>query len=286
MTYMGGLPWHRGAWHIPKPPWHTAMTYDMSWWYVMRVFHYFENGIVYVMAVHAWCHACVSWRYVMEGICHGGMSWQFRGVLYVMRYVMACYVMAICHACITGVMHVPQVSWMYQRCHACTRYVIECVMQGCHVDMSWWCVIVFSGMSYRYVMVIYVMAICHWDVRYVIQVCHGDMSWGYLLRHMTYPHDTYSWHTCMIYLKSPWHITMTCLHDTPEWHIQWDIWYIHDIPSWHIPMTYLHDIPEIPMTYHHDIPTWQTCMTYFDRLRVVHFEDFKFMHGVCVIFMT
>ena len=87
----------------------------------MRVFHYFEIGIVYVMAVHAWCHACVSWRYVMAGICHGGMSWQFRGVLYVMQYVIPCYVMAICHACTRGVMHVPGMSCrlVMQRCHAC-----------------------------------------------------------------------------------------------------------------------------------------------------------------------
>ena len=75
------------------------------------------------MAVHTWCHVGVSWRYVMVGICHGGMSWQFRGFLYVMRYVMACYVMAID----VYVMHVSDMS-LGMSC--------RCVMYICHGDMS------------------------------------------------------------------------------------------------------------------------------------------------------
>ena len=103
----------------------------------MRVFHDFENGVVYVMPVHTWCHADVSWRYVMAVICHGDMSWQFREVLYVMRYVMVCYVMAICHACTRYVIGYVMVCYVMAICHACTRYVIGYVMPLCHVDMSW-----------------------------------------------------------------------------------------------------------------------------------------------------
>ena len=135
----GGLPWHRGAWHIPKPPWHTAMTYVMAvchagislLWKRDRIYMSWQytHGVMHV------CHGDMSWRVYVMAVCHGssegfymscGMSWHVMS----WRYVM----------------HVPEVSCMYQICH-----------WVCH-----------AGVSCRNVMVI-----CHWDFRYVMQVCHG-----------------------------------------------------------------------------------------------------------------
>ena len=86
--------------------------------------------------------------------------------------------MSICHACITVVMHVPDMSI----CMSC-----RCVMYSCHDgDISLGLCIYHAGMSWGYV-----MNICHACTRYVMHVpdmslgmscmcvmviCHGDMS--------------------------------------------------------------------------------------------------------------
>ena len=187
MTYMGGC--HDiGVHDIYQnrhdiPPWHMICHGGMSCEYftTLKTGSYmswqYTHGVMHV------CHGNMSWRVYVMAVCHGssegfymscGMSWHVMS----WRYVM----------------HVSQVSCMYHRCHACTRYVIECVMQGCHVGMSWWYVIAFSGMSYRYVMAIYdVVAICHWDVigmsgmscKYVMGICHEHMSCIYQRCHVS-----------------------------------------------------------------------------------------------------
>ena len=106
------------------------------------------------MVIYHW-----DFRYVIQ-VCHGG------------------YVMRVCHACITGVMHVPDMS-LGMSC--------RCVMLVCHGDISWGFQVCHAGMSW-----VCGMLVCHacitcamhvpeYVIRYVIQVCHVDMSWRYVI---------------------------------------------------------------------------------------------------------
>ena len=169
----------------------------MSLGYVMTVFTPWKNTIVYVMGKHEWCHGGMSWRYVIKCICHGGMSWEIYMSLnmswrvYVMKicHQRGVYVIEVCHCkqCHgdmsltlwwyvietvyndTPQWHIPRMNDISQwHIYLSSGMYMSCwyIMKVCHCvslrTVSWWYVIGIWYMSFIYVMVVYVIVVCHW----------------------------------------------------------------------------------------------------------------------------